>query len=81
MAFHCGATSFLGTFLRCVIVSGALGLFATFPTGRQSPDVGISKFLPGGVVMSDRIPMTRAGYNKIKAEIEELENVQMPEIE
>ena len=31
--------------------------------------------------MSDRIPMTRAGYNKIKAEIEELENVQMPQIE
>src|SRR5215813_11090817 len=30
--------------------------------------------------MSDRIPMTRAGYNKIKAEIDELENVKMPEI-
>jgi transcription elongation factor GreA len=31
--------------------------------------------------MSDRIPMTRAGYNKIKAEIDELENEKMPEIE
>ena len=31
--------------------------------------------------MSERIPMTRAGYNKIKAEIERLENEQMPEIE
>jgi transcription elongation factor GreA len=31
--------------------------------------------------MSDRIPMTRAGYDKIKAEVAELENVQMPEIE
>jgi transcription elongation factor GreA len=31
--------------------------------------------------MSERIPMTRAGYNKIKAEINELENEQMPEIE
>src|SRR5262249_53381437 len=31
--------------------------------------------------MSDRIPMTREGYNKIKAEINELENEQMPEIE
>ena len=31
--------------------------------------------------MSDRIPMTRAGYNKIKAELNVLENEQMPEIE
>lgn len=31
--------------------------------------------------MSERIPMTRAGYNKIKAEVELLQNVQMPEIE
>jgi transcription elongation factor GreA len=30
--------------------------------------------------MSDRIPMTRTGYNKIKAEIDELENEKMPEI-
>src|SRR6478752_10262555 len=30
--------------------------------------------------MSERIPMTRAGYNKIKAEIDELENEKMPEI-
>ena len=31
--------------------------------------------------MTERIPMTRAGYDKIKAEVNELENVQMPEIE
>jgi transcription elongation factor GreA len=31
--------------------------------------------------MSERIPMTRAGYNKLKAELDELQNVQMPEIE
>jgi transcription elongation factor GreA len=31
--------------------------------------------------MSERIPMTRAGYDKIKAELEELENDKMPEIE
>jgi len=31
--------------------------------------------------MSERIPMTRAGYNKIKAELYVLENEQMPEIE
>jgi transcription elongation factor GreA len=32
-------------------------------------------------MMADRIPMTRAGYDKIKAELDELENVKMPEIE
>jgi transcription elongation factor GreA len=31
--------------------------------------------------MSERIPMTRAGYNKLKAEVEELQNEKMPEIE
>lgn len=31
--------------------------------------------------MAERIPMTRAGYDKIKAELDELENVKMPEIE
>src|SRR6476660_2178753 len=31
--------------------------------------------------LSERIPMTRAGYNKIKAELYVLENEQMPEIE
>ena len=31
--------------------------------------------------MSERVPMTRAGYNKLKAEIDELENERMPEIE
>jgi transcription elongation factor GreA len=31
--------------------------------------------------MSDRMPMTRAGYDKIRAEINELENEQMPIIE
>ena len=30
--------------------------------------------------MSDLIPMTRAGYNKIKAEVEHMEQVEMPEI-
>ena len=30
--------------------------------------------------MSDRIPMTQEGYNIIKAEIDEMENVQMPVI-
>src|SRR5262245_18349694 len=31
--------------------------------------------------MSERIPMTRAGYNKLKAELDELPNEKMPEIE
>jgi transcription elongation factor GreA len=31
--------------------------------------------------MPERIPMTRAGYNKIKAEVDELQNEKMPEIE
>jgi len=31
--------------------------------------------------MSERIPMTRTGYDKIKAEVNELENERMPEIE
>ena len=31
--------------------------------------------------MSEKVPMTRDGYNKIKAEINELENEQLPEIE
>jgi transcription elongation factor GreA len=31
--------------------------------------------------MSERVPMTRAGYNKIKAEMDELQNEKMPEIE
>ncbi len=31
--------------------------------------------------MSERIPMTRAGYNKLKAELDELQNEKMPEIE
>lgn len=30
--------------------------------------------------MSDTIPMTRAGYNKLKAELENMENVLMPDI-
>ena len=30
--------------------------------------------------MSESIPMTRAGYEKIKAEVEHLENVEMPAI-
>lgn len=31
--------------------------------------------------MADRIPMTRAGYNKIKAEMDELQDVKLPEAE
>ena len=31
--------------------------------------------------MAEQVPMTRDGYNKIKAEIDELENERMPEIE
>ena len=31
--------------------------------------------------MSERIPMTRAGYNKLKAELDELQNERLPEIE
>ncbi|MCH2128503.1 MAG: transcription elongation factor GreA [Pirellulaceae bacterium] len=30
--------------------------------------------------MSDQVPMSREGYNKIKAEIDHLENVEMPAI-
>lgn len=31
--------------------------------------------------MSDHLPMTQVGYNKIKAEVEDMENEQMPIIE
>ena len=31
--------------------------------------------------MSERIPMTRKGYDKLKAELDHMENEQMPEIE
>ncbi|MGD9126394.1 MAG: transcription elongation factor GreA [Planctomycetia bacterium] len=31
--------------------------------------------------MSDRIPMTRAGYDKLRAELDHLENEEMPKIE
>ena len=31
--------------------------------------------------MSDRIPMTRAGYGKLKAELDHMQNVEMPKIE
>ncbi len=30
--------------------------------------------------MSDRVPMTREGYNKIKAELDRLQDVEMPKI-
>ena len=30
--------------------------------------------------MSDRVPMTQAGYNKIKAELQRMENEEMPRI-
>ena len=30
--------------------------------------------------MSDRIPMTRTGYNKLKADIDHMQNVEMPKI-
>ena len=30
--------------------------------------------------MSDLIPMSRTGYNKIKTEVDNLENVEMPKI-
>ena len=30
--------------------------------------------------MSDRIPMTRAGYDKLKSEVEQLETVEMPKL-
>ena len=30
--------------------------------------------------MAERIPMTRTGYDKLKAELAHLENVEMPEI-
>jgi len=30
--------------------------------------------------MSDRVPMTRTGYNKLKAKLDHLQNVEMPEI-
>jgi len=31
--------------------------------------------------MSDRIPMTRAGYDKLKAELDHMQNVEMPKLE
>ncbi|MFM8634333.1 MAG: transcription elongation factor GreA [Planctomycetia bacterium] len=30
--------------------------------------------------MSDRIPMTRAGYDKLKAEVDQLETIEMPKV-
>ncbi|MCA9231887.1 MAG: transcription elongation factor GreA, partial [Planctomycetales bacterium] len=31
--------------------------------------------------MAERVPMTRTGYDKLKAELNEMENEQMPVIE
>jgi transcription elongation factor GreA len=31
--------------------------------------------------MSDRIPMTRAGYDKLKADLDQMQNVEMPKLE
>lgn len=36
--------------------------------------------LPEEFAMAERIPMTRAGYDKIKAELEHLQQVEMPKI-
>jgi transcription elongation factor GreA len=42
----------------------------------------VLEFFAGSrTAMSDRIPMTRAGYNKIKAELDQLQNEQLPEAE
>jgi transcription elongation factor GreA len=38
------------------------------------------RFPPWGLAMSDRIPMTRAGYDKLKADVEHLSTVEMPKI-
>jgi transcription elongation factor GreA len=32
------------------------------------------------MAVSDLVPMTRAGYDKLKAELDDMENVQMPEV-
>lgn len=37
-------------------------------------------YVEAGRNMSDYIPMTQAGYNKIKAEVDQLEHVEMPKI-
>ena len=49
------------------------------PSGLRSGDHVY--FALGVIPMSDRIPMTRTGFNKIKAEVEHLENEEMPIIE
>src|SRR5215210_6436648 len=50
--------------------------------GRFGPRLSaLDSQLSQRAAMSERIPMTRAGYNKIKAELNVLENEQMPEIE
>ena len=40
----------------------------------------ISTVQKGVSVMIDSVPMTREGYNKIKAEIDRLENEEMPAV-
>jgi transcription elongation factor GreA len=52
-----------------------LGETAFFPGATRV--VRAAPVAPQGVRMSDRIPMTRAGYENIRAEIDHLENVEM----
>lgn len=37
-------------------------------------------FIVGELAVTERIPMTQDGYDKLKAEVERLENVEMPQI-
>src|SRR5262249_42009351 len=73
--YVCGRQS-LGPRFFCATCSSTADVLGDFilslPTSSATAEVEFA--------MSDMIPMTRAGYDKIKADMEHLENVEMPAV-